>query len=129
MSNVFGFLRAPAVTATTANTVVGIVDISKYDYLALAFKNRHATVTVTTNLVEVAFDSPGTDSPSNWMALNTAVYPYPNTAAVSSISVVGSEAAFLNPYKWMRLSYNASTTMIANLYEWQWCGKQSLGRA
>ena len=123
MGNVYREYVSPALTATTAQVIIGPIPIGHLEKVSIIQQNHNATVTITSAVISVAMDASGTGTPSNWQNLNTAAYPYAETVATAAIAAMGSAAYFENLFQWMRITLNASQTMIAGSYRIQVGGR------
>lgn len=87
-----------------------VVDISNFEKFAAHVQCKGAAAGVIHVQMDVANDPTSGTTPSNWIAINTAAYPYPSTIATAAIGAMGSQSFFENMYRWMKVTLTTCAT-------------------
>lgn len=98
-------------TASTAQVLIGPVDISDYETLSFGFQNQQTAAIIHAIHMQVAYDpnsnASGASGAPNWTDIATAVVPWPSSIAASAIVVTGP---LTNAYRWIRILGGTTAT-------------------
>lgn len=102
--------REFTITHGVTTSLSYVVDISNFDKFAVNVQCKGAAAGVIHVQLDVSTDPTSGATPSNWIAINTAAYPYPSTIATAAIGAMGSQAYFDNMYRWLKVTLTTCAT-------------------
>lgn len=102
--------REFSIAHTVTTSLSYVVDIQNFDRFNVNVQTKGAAAGVIHVQLDVSTDPTSGSTPSNWIAINTAAYPYPSTVATATISPMGSASHFENTYKWLKITLTTCAT-------------------